>query len=114
MPSLEVVLVEQVEPGRWQTPSWLPDSAGGLPVPTDRRPADDVAETLMSCVLRLPVGLSRPLSEDALWQVTPQAWQDSKLLHRLPALVVDGAGMGAVGDQSVRYTKEFGLEVVQS
>ena len=113
-PSLEVMVVEQAESGHWRTPSWLPDGQGGLFVPRDQSPNNVVASVLLSCSLRLPIWLSTREVEEVLLAGTPQSWQQSKLIYRLPALVVDSRGSGQIGERAVRYTPEFGLEVLRS
>jgi CRISPR-associated endonuclease/helicase Cas3 len=112
-PSLEVVLVERDDAGSLFTPTWLPGEQGALPIPTDRCPNSEVAAVMLQCALRLPVNLSGRDIEDALRAQTPQAWQQSKLIYRLPALVVDSDGHGLAGDRPVRYTPDTGLEVLR-
>jgi len=113
-PSLEVILVQQADSGEWHTPAWLTDGLAGLPVPTDQPPRTAVATVLLTCSLRLPIGLSNREVEDILRGGTPEPWQQSKLLYRLAVLIVDSHGNGQIGERHVRYTPEFGLEVMRS
>lgn len=112
-PSLEVILLQHDETGRWQTPAWLPDGHGGLPVPTDRVPPGAVAPVMLQCTVRLPIGLSNQDTEDLLRAHTPTAWKQSKAIYRLPVITVGGDGLGQIGDRPVRYTPEMGLEVLK-
>ena len=112
-PSLEVMLLQHDESGRWRTPSWLPDGQGGLSVPTDHLPSEAVAGVMLQCTVRLPLGLSDADTEDLLRQQTPPSWRRSKSIYRLPVITVDGDGFGNVGDRVVRYTRELGLEVMK-
>lgn len=112
-PSLEVIVLEHDESGRWWTPSWLPDGQGGLSVPTDHLPSERVAGAMLQCTVRLPVGLSTENAEDFLRQQIPPSWRQSKSVYRLPVITVGGDGFGQVGERVVRYTRELGLEVVK-
>lgn len=111
--SLEIILVQRDRSGTWRTPAWLPEGHRGLFVPTDHRPSDAVAAVLLECSLRLPVGLSSAVVEDILRAETPGAWQQSKLIYRLPVVVIDEDGLGQIGDQAIRYTPELGLETLE-
>jgi CRISPR-associated endonuclease/helicase Cas3 len=113
-PSLEVLLVIEDGTGRWSTPSWLDDDAAGLTIPTTQTPADQVAEVVASCVLRLPLTFSNADAEDELWKNTPPAWEDSPLIYRYPVLVVDPDGLGEITGRRVCYSSERGLEVITS
>jgi CRISPR-associated endonuclease/helicase Cas3 len=113
-PSLETILVQQNSAGEWRTPSWLPPGQSGLLVATDRPPDRTVASVLIECTLRLPISLSDKDTEDSLRAGTPPAWRQSKMIYRLPALVVDSDGLGWVGDRPVRYTPDTGLEVLKA
>lgn len=113
-PSLEVLLVCRDAAGKWRTPRWLDEGRGGLPVPREVTPANDVAEVMASCVLRLPLTFSNAEAEEELWQATPPAWESSPLIYRQPVLIVDEDGWGAINGRRVRYTPERGLEVFDS
>lgn len=109
-PSLEAVLVQEIS-GQWRTPSWLPEDAGGQPVPRDAPPPDELAHVMAGCALRLPLQFSNPESEQDLWSATPEAWEFS-LIFQLPVLVIDEAGNGTIAGRPVRYTPQLGLEVL--
>jgi CRISPR-associated endonuclease/helicase Cas3 len=113
-PSLEAILVKGSDSGDWFTPAWLPDGQAGLAVPRDHTPSDDLAYILASCALRLPLEFSDAKSERALWSGTPEPWVHSKLIYRLPAVVVGDDGAGAINDRRIRYTPQRGLEVFGS
>ncbi|MFX0576949.1 CRISPR-associated helicase Cas3' [Nocardia nepalensis] len=110
-PSLEVVVVQQSTTGEWFTPAWLADGDGGRTVPRDVTPSDDVAEIIAACSLRLPLEFSNEGAESALWAGTPEAWEFSPLIYRLPVLVIDGEGNGEIAGRAIRYTPDRGLEV---
>lgn len=111
-PTLEAILVHADDAGQWHTPAWLSDGAGGLPIPREKVPSDDLANVIASCALRLPLTFSNADAEDELWSATPPAWEQSPTLYRLPALVVSDDGWGQLNQQKVRYTPERGLEMV--
>lgn len=113
-PSLEVVVVQQSESGDWFTPNWLPEGEASVPVPRDEVPDDDTATVIASCSLRPPLTFSNADAEEALWKVTPEAWESSALIYRFPALVLDEGGRGEVDGREVRYTPQRGLEVMES
>ncbi|WP_280316946.1 CRISPR-associated helicase Cas3' [Nocardia wallacei] len=110
-PSLEVVLIQTTDTGEWQTPSWLPDGDGGLPIPRDVTPDDSTARVMADCALRLPLDFSSAEAEEELWQATPPAWESSLVIYRLPALVVDERGRGRLAGKDIRYTRHTGLVV---
>lgn len=113
-PSLEVILVEVDAEGRWQTPSWLGKSKRGLSIPRDTAPANDLADIMMSCSIRLPLEFSNADSEEALLHATPEAWEASPLIYRYPALVIDQSGWGEIAGRTIRYTPQRGLEVIRT
>ncbi|GAA5112708.1 CRISPR-associated helicase/endonuclease Cas3 [Haloechinothrix salitolerans] len=113
-PSLEVLLVYEDASGQWHTPMWLDGGRGGLPIPREDVPSDDLAEAMAACALRLPLTLSNPDAEEELKHATPPAWKASRLIRRLPVLVVDGDGNGQINNRRLRYTVERGLEVFDS
>jgi len=113
-PSLEAVLVQESDSGDWFTPAWLPDRQAGLPVSRDHTPSDDLAYILASCALRLPVEFSDDRSEQTLWSGTPEPWAHSSLIYHLPVVVIGGDGVGAINDRTIRYTPEWGLEVLDA
>ena len=113
-PSLEAILVQESDSGDWFTPAWLPDGQAGLAVSRDHTPSDDLAYILASCVLRLPLEFSDDRSEQALRSGTPEPWVHSPLIYRLPVVVVGGDGLGAINDRTIRYTPEWGLEVLDA
>lgn len=110
---LEVLLVVEDGDGTWRTPSWLPDGMGGLAVPVDRVPSRRVTEALMQCALRLPLTLSRGSTAAALRAQTPPVWQDSSLIRRTPAMVVDADGCAQVSGRRVQYLPDTGLHILQ-
>lgn len=112
-PSLEVILLQHDGDGCWRTPVWLPEGQGGLSVPTDCVPPETATTVMLQCTVRLPVGLSGEVTEGLLREQIPASWKRSKMIYRLPVITVDGDGRGQVGDRSVRYTPELGLEVLK-
>lgn len=113
-PSLEALLVQESPDGRWHTPGWLDETQANLDVPRETAPADDLAEVLASCTLRLPLEFSNAESEEELWRSTPSAWEASSLIYRLPVLVMDDHGSGSLRGTPIRYTAARGLEVLDS
>ncbi|WP_245714190.1 CRISPR-associated helicase Cas3' [Nocardia vaccinii] len=113
-PSLEVVVIEQSESGAWFTPHWLPEGEARRPVPRGDVPDEDTAAVIASCALRLPLTFSNAAAEEALWAATPEAWESSPVIYRLPVLVIDEQGRGEIDGRAVEYTPERGLEVPDS
>lgn len=113
-PTLEAILVQENASGEWQTPAWLPTDQAALLVPRDETPPDELASILASCSIRLPLEFSNADAEEALWVATPETWEQSQLIYRLPVVVVDGDGGGVINDRSIRYTPDRGLEVLDS
>ncbi|GAB3552950.1 CRISPR-associated helicase Cas3/CRISPR-associated endonuclease Cas3-HD [Actinopolyspora lacussalsi] len=113
-PSLEVILLQHDAAGNWFTPDWLPRGTGKLPVPREETPADDLAQVMASCSLRLPLVFSNAEAEEELWQTTPEAWEQSPLIYQLPVLLVDQHGWARIADRQIRYTPDTGLEVYDS
>lgn len=114
VPSLEAILVQEDASGEWQTPTWLPADQAALPVPRDQTPPDDLASVLASCSIRLPLEFSNAAAEEALWVGTPETWEQSQLIYRLPVVVVDRDGYGVINQRAIRYTPDLGLEVLES
>lgn len=77
-------MIQTTDTGEWQTPSWLPDGDGGLPIPRDVTPDDSTARVMADCALRLPLDFSSAEAEEELWQATPLAWESSLIIYRLP------------------------------
>ena len=113
-PSLEAILVQESDSGDWSTPAWLPDGTGGLPVRRDQTPSAAVAYILASCALRLPLEFSDAESEQALRSGTPKTWLQSPLIKRLPVVVIGSDGSGSINGRAIRYTRQLGLEVLDS
>ncbi|MDV6013056.1 CRISPR-associated helicase Cas3' [Haloechinothrix sp. LS1_15] len=111
-PSLEAILVLSGADGVWRTPQWLEGDQAGLDVPRDEVPPEELAEVMTRCAIRLPLAFSNEKTEDELWEVTPEIWENSPLIYRMPVLVLSGDGTGRIGGRDVRYTRERGLEVV--
>ncbi len=110
-PSLEAVLVCSGADEQWRTPAWLETGQAGLVIPRDQVPTDDLAEIMAACSLRLPLEFSNIESENDLWAKTPEAWEQSPIIYRLPVLCVTEQGWGQINDRRVRYTPKMGLEV---
>src|SRR5262245_52919786 len=51
-------------------------------------------------------------SEAALWSGTPEPWEHSPLIYRLPVVVIGDDILGIINDRRIRYTPELGLEVL--
>lgn len=113
-PTLEVILVQQSDSGEWRTPDWLTEEQASLVVPRDETPSDNVASVLLTCSVRLPLAFSNVSAEEALWAQTPERWEDSALIYRLPVVVVDDEGKGQIVGRVIRYTPERGLEVLEA
>lgn len=111
-PSLEAILVQESDSGDWLTPAWLSDGQARLVVPRDQTPSDDLAFILSSCALRLPLEFSNAESEAALWSGTPEPWEHSPLIYRLPVVVIGDDSLGIINDRRIRFTPELGLEVL--
>jgi CRISPR-associated endonuclease/helicase Cas3 len=114
VPTLEAILVQQSNSGDWLTPDWLPEEQASHVIPRDATPPDDVASVLLSCAVRLPLEFSNASAEEALWAQTPEPWEHSPLIYRLPVVVVDGQGMGQIAGRPIRYTPDRGLEALES
>jgi CRISPR-associated endonuclease/helicase Cas3 len=110
-PTLEVLLVYHDSMGQWRTPRWLGPESGWLPIPQETTPPDGLAEVMASCALRLPLQFSNADTEEQLWQATPESWEQSPVIYRIPVLVVDEQGWGEINGRRVRYTPDRGLEV---
>ncbi|MEU2032840.1 CRISPR-associated helicase Cas3' [Nocardia amamiensis] len=110
-PSLEVVVVQESASGEWFTPSWLPDGDGHLSVPRDATPSDHLASIIAASSLRLPLEFSTEQAETELWAATPEQWEFSPLIYRLPVLLINDNGYGTIAGRTVRYTPDSGLEV---
>ena len=112
-PSLEVLLLQHDQDSGWHTPSWLPQGQGSISVPVAHAPSESVAEAMLGCTVRLPVALSSLRIENLLRDQTPPSWNTSKLIHRLPVLLVDHRGDGRVGDRPINYSPELGLQTLK-
>ncbi|MFE9328931.1 CRISPR-associated helicase Cas3' [Nocardia sp. NPDC052278] len=112
-PSLEAVVVQESASGDWFTPAWLPDGEGHVPVPRGETPSDEVARIVAACSLRLPLQFSNEHAESALWASTPEEWEFSPLIYRLPVLVIDEDGYGDIAGHRVRYTRDTGFREQQ-
>ena len=106
-PTLEVIVVVADE-GAWRTPEWIGEG-GGLLVPQDRPPSTKVAQAMARCTLRLPRRLSRSAIEDALWEATPEAWEENPLVAWLPVLVLGGRGYRLPNYVKGWYDPDLGL-----
>ncbi|GFG76633.1 CRISPR-associated helicase Cas3' [Mycobacterium botniense] len=113
-PTLEAILVEENHSGEWATPTWLSAEQAALPVPRDHTPPDDLALVLASCSIRLPLEFSNADAEEELWAGTPETWEQSQFIYRLPVVVVDRNGNGVINRRGIRYTPDLGLEVLES
>jgi CRISPR-associated endonuclease/helicase Cas3 len=113
-PTLEAILVQQSDSGDWHTPDWLPEEQASLVIPHDATPSNDLASVLLTCAVRLPLEFSNARAEEALWAQTPEPWEHSPLIYRLPVVVVDDQGMGQIAGRPIRYTPDRGLEVLNS
>lgn len=111
-PSLEAILLQYGPDGEWHTPSWLDETQANLSVSREIAPPESLASVLAQCALRLPLEFSQPEYEEELWRATPAAWESSPLVYQLPVLIVDDDGSGSLGDRSIRYTPDRGLEVI--
>lgn len=114
VPTLEAILVQQSDSGDWHTPDWLPEGQERLVIPQDATPPEDVASVLLTCAVRLPLEFSNASAEEALWAQTPEPWEHSPLIYRLPVVVVDHRGEGHIAGRPIRYTPDRGLEVFKS
>ncbi|MFE9328776.1 hypothetical protein ACFYOW_48475 [Nocardia sp. NPDC006982] len=52
-------------------------------------------------------------AESALWAATPEVWEFSPLIYRLPVLVIDEDGYGDIAGHRVRYTRDTGFREQQ-
>jgi CRISPR-associated endonuclease/helicase Cas3 len=113
IPTLEVMLLQRDAAGQLRTPGWLESDKAGLAVPEDDEPSRHVAEIMASCTVRLPIELSNELAEETIWNKTPEMWERSRLIFRLPLLTVDESGDGELIGRQFRYTRARGLEVLR-
>ncbi|MFE9575346.1 CRISPR-associated helicase Cas3' [Nocardia sp. NPDC006044] len=109
-PNLEVVVIQQDADGDWFIPSWLSEDHSHVRVPQGLTPSDHLAQVIATCSLRLPLEFSTEQAERELWAATPEEWEFSPLIYRLPALVLDQDGFGEIADRTVRYARDSGLE----
>lgn len=113
-PTLEALLIQHDDAGCWFIPKWLTQEQEAVMVPREETPSDDLAEMMASCSLRLPLIFSEPAAEEELWAATPESWEGSPLIYRMPVLLIDEDGWGQLDGRQVRYTPERGLEVFDS
>ncbi|ASU77289.1 hypothetical protein CDG81_02015 [Actinopolyspora erythraea] len=106
-----MMLLQHDAAGNWFTPEWLSRGTGKLPVPREETPADDLAQVMASCSLRLPLAFSNAEAEEELWQATPKSWEKSPHIYSMPVLLIGQDGWGQITDHPVRYTPGIGLEV---
>ncbi|WP_433664688.1 CRISPR-associated helicase Cas3' [Nocardia sp. CA-128927] len=111
-PSLEVIVIQQHADGDWFTPAWLSEDHGHRRVPRESTPSDQLAQIIATCSLRLPLEFSTEMAERGLWAATPEQWEFSPLIYRLPVLVLDQDGFGEIAGRAVRYTPGSGLQVL--
>lgn len=111
-PSLEAILVQRRTDGEWHTPGWLDETQANLSIARDQAPPESLAAVLAQCALRLPLEFSEAKYEEELWRATPPTWESSPLVYHLPVLIVNDDGSGSLGDRSIRYTPDRGLEVL--
>ncbi|WP_240772535.1 CRISPR-associated helicase Cas3' [Nocardia sp. CS682] len=111
-PSLEVIVVQQHTAADWFTPSWLAEDHGNRRVPRESTPSDQLAQIMATCSLRLPLEFSTERAESELWAATPEQWEFSPLIYRLPVLVLDQDGFGEIAGRGVHYTPDSGLRIL--
>ncbi|WP_324191942.1 CRISPR-associated helicase Cas3' [Nocardia brasiliensis] len=111
-PSLEAVVVQQHPDGQWFTPSWLTEDQGNRPIPREATPPDQLAQIMATCSLRLPLEFSTERAEGELWAATPEEWEFSPLIFRLPVLVIDQDGFAEIAGRGVHYTLAAGLQIM--
>lgn len=111
VPTLEAIIVQQSDSGEWHTPAWLPDGQAARTVPRDQTPDDDLASIMAACSVRLPLVFSNAAAEEALWAGTPETWELSPLIYRIPVVAIDRDGRGVINDRAIQYTRDKGLEV---
>lgn len=100
-------------------PSWV-EKYGGETVPTQSAPPTALARSILTCSIQLNragVGCSvddviAQLEKDNFYEF--QGWIDSRLLRGQLVLVFDENSEATLGAQRLRYTRENGLEKIES
>lgn len=109
--SIEVLVLVRRPDNVLVTPPWLA-SGGGREVATEHTPPSDLARTIASCTLSLPIELS---TEEAIEELERRhyhaAWQQSHWLAEELFLVLDGDGTATVADRHLHYDPSDGLRV---
>ncbi|WP_309064926.1 CRISPR-associated helicase Cas3' [Microbacterium sp.] len=112
--TLEVLVLQQATDGRLQTPSWLGDGKGGIPIPTEVRPDHRLTTVMLGCSLRLPAAVCRGALIDRHIRTLEDrypapAWHGSHALRGELVLVLDAGGGAVLDPFDLQYTAEDGL-----
>lgn len=112
--TLEVIVLQKDEDGALMTPRWLGVGKGGIPIPTEDRPAHWLADIMLGCSLRLPAALCRGALIDRHIRTLEDrypapAWHGSHALRGELVLVLDPEGRATLDPFDLRYTAGDGL-----
>ena len=111
--SVEVLVLVRQADGRLVTPPWLRRD-GGRQVPADHEPERDLARTIATCTLTLPIELCRIETIEQLEQQNHfPAWQRSPWLAGELLLVLDEHGHATTDDHQLHYDRDNGLTVTR-
>jgi CRISPR-associated endonuclease/helicase Cas3 len=111
--SVEVMVLVRRTDGTLVTPPWLRRD-GGRQIPTDHEPDPDLARTIATCTLALPIQLCRIETIEELEQQNHfPAWERSLWLAGELLLVLDEHGDATVDGHRLHYDRDDGLTVTR-
>jgi CRISPR-associated endonuclease/helicase Cas3 len=99
-PSVEVVLGRAARATQFETLT-------GVMVPLEDEPGPEQTDALLSSTVRLPSSFTHA----AIAIATPPGWARNPWLRRSRPLFLDARGRAELGERSVSYSSELGLEV---
>ncbi|MFD2079663.1 CRISPR-associated endonuclease/helicase Cas3 [Actinopolymorpha cephalotaxi] len=109
--TVEVLVVMRRSDGTLATVPWL-DKHSDMELPVDQPPPPQLARTVASCTLALPVELSGlPVLEEIERLGCMPGWRQSPLLDEQLVLILDEDGRAAILDHMLHYDRRFGFRV---
>lgn len=117
--TLEVIVLQRGEGGALFTPSWLSTRdgqkpQGGIQIPDNEAPDGDLTRTILSCKLRLPLGMCSGNAIDRHITALERSfelphWHTSHWLKGELALVLDAEGRCRLNEFDIVYDADDGL-----